>query len=192
MPRFLRAQSSVETVLVIGAVAAALGVFFTFVRASVSSRIKMGADGLGHGLLYGKEQCSAGQRMCFTVTILAKFGGDFWDKDMPDLCGRGSGEDPCDPQNHCFSNDREDRMSAPCGTFTGFGASQGAARTQAMTQVTAVCGTGYSGGCVNRSQNACAWAGRVYCGVNCTNRQRGPTGQLCIAPPQTSQACGAC
>ena len=48
-----RSQSSIEQAILIVAVATALGIFFTFVRGSVSSRIKLGADGLGHGLLYG-------------------------------------------------------------------------------------------------------------------------------------------
>lgn len=45
-------QSTVEAALLLGAVAVALVVFFSFIRASVSSRIKVGADTFGHGLLY--------------------------------------------------------------------------------------------------------------------------------------------
>lgn len=50
--RVRRGQSTVETALLLGAIAMALVVFFSFIRSSVSSRIKGGADTFGHGLLY--------------------------------------------------------------------------------------------------------------------------------------------
>lgn len=47
-----RGQSTVEAALLLGAVAVALVVFFSFIRASVASRAKGGADTFGHGMLY--------------------------------------------------------------------------------------------------------------------------------------------
>ena len=47
-----RGQSTVETALLLTVVAMALLTFFTFIRAAVSSRIKVGADTFGHGLLH--------------------------------------------------------------------------------------------------------------------------------------------
>ena len=54
MPRSkaVRAQSMIETALVLGAVVIALITFFTFIRSAVSSRIKIGSDAFGHGLLH--------------------------------------------------------------------------------------------------------------------------------------------
>lgn len=45
-------QSMVETMLLLAVIAAALTVFFSFIRAAVSSRVKVGADTFGHGLLH--------------------------------------------------------------------------------------------------------------------------------------------
>ena len=51
-------QSVVEGSLLLAAIATALVVFFSFIRASVSSRIKVGADTFGHGLLCdGSVRC---------------------------------------------------------------------------------------------------------------------------------------
>lgn len=47
-----RGQSTVETALLLLAVVTALVVFFSFIRNAVSSRIKLGADTFGHGLLH--------------------------------------------------------------------------------------------------------------------------------------------
>ena len=48
----VRAQSMIETALLLGAVVIALITFFTFIRSAVSSRIKIGSDAFGHGLLH--------------------------------------------------------------------------------------------------------------------------------------------
>ncbi len=48
-----RGQAMVETALLLVVVVAALVTFFSFIRASVSHRLKLGADTLGHGLLWG-------------------------------------------------------------------------------------------------------------------------------------------
>ncbi len=45
-------QSILESAVVIGAIVAALVVFFTFIRAAVSTRLKLGSDTFGHGMLY--------------------------------------------------------------------------------------------------------------------------------------------
>ncbi len=45
-------QSTVERALLFLAIGVALAVFFSFVRAAVSSRLKGGSDAFGHGLLY--------------------------------------------------------------------------------------------------------------------------------------------
>lgn len=45
-------QSTIETALLLGAVAIALVAIFAFVRNAVSSRIKTGSDAFGHGMLY--------------------------------------------------------------------------------------------------------------------------------------------
>jgi hypothetical protein len=44
-------QSILETAILMVAVTMALVVFFGFIRASVASRVKLGADTFGHGLL---------------------------------------------------------------------------------------------------------------------------------------------
>ena len=41
-----------ETALLLAVVVGALVVFFTFIRASVASRVKVGSDTFGHGLLH--------------------------------------------------------------------------------------------------------------------------------------------
>ena len=41
-----------ETALLLAVVVGALVVFFTFIRSSVASRVKVGADSFGHGLLH--------------------------------------------------------------------------------------------------------------------------------------------
>ena len=46
------AQSTIEMTLLLTVVAVALTTFFSFIRASVSSRLKVGADTFGHGLLH--------------------------------------------------------------------------------------------------------------------------------------------
>ena len=48
----LRGQSIIETAVLLSLAAAALLVFFSFVRNAVSSRLKSGADTFGHGLLH--------------------------------------------------------------------------------------------------------------------------------------------
>ena len=48
-------QSFVETTVFLLAVASALVIFFTFVRNAVSSRIKIGSDTFGHGLLHDEN-----------------------------------------------------------------------------------------------------------------------------------------
>ena len=48
-------QSMVETAVLLVAVTAALVVFFTFIRASVASRVKLSADTFGHGLLHNGD-----------------------------------------------------------------------------------------------------------------------------------------
>lgn len=45
-------QSMIETAVLLMVVVGALVVFFTFIRASVASRVKVGADTFGHGLLH--------------------------------------------------------------------------------------------------------------------------------------------
>ena len=50
--RLLFSQSMVEQLLLLTAVAMALMTLFTFIRAAVSSRIKVGSDTFGHGLLH--------------------------------------------------------------------------------------------------------------------------------------------
>jgi Flp pilus assembly pilin Flp len=45
-------QSVIETTLLLAVVAIALVTFFSFIRSAVSSRIKLGADTFGHGLLH--------------------------------------------------------------------------------------------------------------------------------------------
>ena len=56
--RVARGQSTVEASLLLAAVAMALVTFFTFIRSSVSSRIKVGADSFGHGMLCdGSVRC---------------------------------------------------------------------------------------------------------------------------------------
>lgn len=53
-----KGQATIETAVLVGAIAASLLVFFSFLRASVASRIKVGADAFGHGLLCdGKVRC---------------------------------------------------------------------------------------------------------------------------------------
>ena len=47
-----RGSSFVESALLILVVAAALVTFFSFIRSAVSSRLKMGADAFGHGMLH--------------------------------------------------------------------------------------------------------------------------------------------
>lgn len=47
-----RGQSTVEMALLMMAIAVALAVFFSFIRSSVSSRIKAGADTFGHGMVH--------------------------------------------------------------------------------------------------------------------------------------------
>lgn len=47
-----RGQSILETAVLLAAVAGALMIFFSFIRASVASRLKVGADSYGHGLLH--------------------------------------------------------------------------------------------------------------------------------------------
>jgi hypothetical protein len=42
----------VESAVLIFGVAMALAVFFSFIRAAVASRIKMGADTLGHNMVH--------------------------------------------------------------------------------------------------------------------------------------------
>ena len=41
-----------EATILLLVVASALVTFFTFIRASVASRVKVGADTFGHGLLH--------------------------------------------------------------------------------------------------------------------------------------------
>ena len=50
LPR--RGQSILETTVLLAAVTAALVIFFSFIRSSVASRIKLGSDTFGHGLLH--------------------------------------------------------------------------------------------------------------------------------------------
>ena len=50
--RLVRGQRTIETALLLGAVTIALIVFFTFIRSAISSRIKIGSDAFGHGLLH--------------------------------------------------------------------------------------------------------------------------------------------
>ena len=50
--RMTKGQSLVETALLLCVVATVLLVFFTFIRSAVSSRIKIGSDAFGHGLLH--------------------------------------------------------------------------------------------------------------------------------------------
>ena len=45
-------QSMLELAVLLVVVTGALLVFFTFIRASVASRVKVGADSFGHGLLH--------------------------------------------------------------------------------------------------------------------------------------------
>lgn len=52
--RARRGQSMLEAAILFGAVVAALLVFHTFIKTSVASRLKSGADTFGHGLLYGR------------------------------------------------------------------------------------------------------------------------------------------
>lgn len=51
-----RGQSTIEQALVFLAIGAALLVFFQFIRTSVASRFKGGADAFGHGLLYDPKR----------------------------------------------------------------------------------------------------------------------------------------
>ena len=52
MNRRHRGQSTVETALLLLAVAAALVAMFTFIRNGVAGRLKAGADTFGHGMLH--------------------------------------------------------------------------------------------------------------------------------------------
>jgi hypothetical protein len=45
-------QSTVETALLLLVVAAALVLFFSFIRSGVAGRLKAGSDTFGHGLLH--------------------------------------------------------------------------------------------------------------------------------------------
>lgn len=56
-------QSMLETTLLLVGVVAALVLFFSFIRASVASRIKTGSDTFGHGLLY-ETDCSQANSRC--------------------------------------------------------------------------------------------------------------------------------
>ena len=47
-----RAQSTLEITVLLMVVAAALVVFFSLLRNTVSSRLKAGGEAFGHGLLY--------------------------------------------------------------------------------------------------------------------------------------------
>ena len=47
-----RGQTIVEAALLLAIVAVALAALFSFIRASVSFRLKNGADAFGHGLLF--------------------------------------------------------------------------------------------------------------------------------------------
>ena len=49
--RTTRGQSFIETAMLLGIVTVALVVFFSFIRNAVSSRVKIGADTFGHGVL---------------------------------------------------------------------------------------------------------------------------------------------
>ena len=51
--RHARGQSSVEQALLLVIAVAALVAMFSYIRSSLSHRFKVGADGMGHGLLYG-------------------------------------------------------------------------------------------------------------------------------------------
>ena len=44
-----------ETAFLLGMIAIALVTFFSFVRNAVSSRVKVGADTFGHGLLHNGQ-----------------------------------------------------------------------------------------------------------------------------------------
>ena len=52
MSRRGRGQSTLETALLLMAVAAALVMMFSFIRNAVSWRLKGGADAFGHGMLH--------------------------------------------------------------------------------------------------------------------------------------------
>ena len=47
----LRGQSTLETAVLIAVVMGALMVMFSYIRDAVSSRVKVGSDSFGHGLL---------------------------------------------------------------------------------------------------------------------------------------------
>lgn len=51
-------QSAIEAAVLVFVAASALAVFFGFIRAAVSDRMKIGADSFGHELLYGKGGCA--------------------------------------------------------------------------------------------------------------------------------------
>ncbi len=48
----LRGQSMIETAVLIAVVMGALVVLFSYIRDAVSSRVKVGSDSFGHGLLH--------------------------------------------------------------------------------------------------------------------------------------------
>ena len=51
MPLGSRGQSTLETAVLIAVVMGALMVMFSYIRDAVSSRVKVGSDSFGHGLL---------------------------------------------------------------------------------------------------------------------------------------------
>ena len=51
-PRPAAGQSILETMLLLAVVVTALVVLFTFIRDAVASRIKLGSDTFGHGMLH--------------------------------------------------------------------------------------------------------------------------------------------
>ena len=179
-------QSAVEGVLLITTIAAALFLFFSFIRNSVSSRVRLGADTFGRGMLYGGGQCSGGQALCWAVTVRGTYQTDTWDKD--EVCSARISEDKCDPEYHCSlgedevcKNKRKNQLCAysqECANITAYGGSAGEAGQKARSQVESQCGPSVTG-C-----NTCALRGGL-------RRETGPTGFVCIREVSSEQVCAA-
>ena len=68
-------QSAIEAAVLIFVAMTALGIFYGFMRAAVSDRMKTGADSFGHELLYGKGQVQEGCWSCAVNDFYADAAG---------------------------------------------------------------------------------------------------------------------
>ena len=177
---------SMEYMIVVALVVTACVGMFTYLSRAVSGRWRAVGDTFGHGRQYG-DACGGGEVLCWEVTVRAKYGGDLWDKDMPDLCK----DDPCDPENHCWAGDKADARSAVCppGAFTGLGSSQAVAEANARTAAETKCPNhpGSKASC----PEACRYAGPVFLGGVGIDRQGGATGHLCMSAVSATKVCAA-